>query len=306
LIDRVRATDVPVLITGESGTGKEVLARAIHEGSPRKKGKMLAVNCGAIPENLLESELFGHVRGAFTGADRERRGLFQEAKGGTLLLDEIGEMPLKMQAGLLRVLQEAKVRPVGSSEEVATDVRVLFATNRDLTQAVQEGNFREDLLYRIQVVELALPALRDRRDDIPLLVDHFLARCAARFGGAKRTMSRDAILALMQHDWPGNVRQLENTITNAWVLAEGEQITAEDLTLPVRGSVRPKVVRDASERRAPPVLVKKGTLSEHDREERARIVEALDKTGWNRARAAEVLGMPRRTLYRRLREYGLQ
>jgi serine/threonine-protein kinase PknK len=303
LIDRVTTTDVSVLITGESGTGKEVIARAIHDGSARKKNKMLAVNCGAIPENLLESELFGHVRGAFTGADRDRRGLFQDAKGGTLFLDEIGELPLKMQAGLLRVLQEGKVRPVGGTEEVPIDVRVLFATNRDLGQAVQEGKFREDLLYRIQVVEVALPALRERREDIPLLVDHFLARCAVRFGGTKRTMARDAILALMDHDWPGNVRQLENTITNAWVLAEGDQIMADDLNLPARGSFKPKIpTKDISEKKPP----KKGTLSEHDREERGRIVDALDKTGWNRARAAEVLGMPRRTFYRRLRDYGLQ
>jgi serine/threonine-protein kinase PknK len=309
LIDRVRATDVPVLITGESGTGKEVIARAIHEGSPRKKAKMLAVNCGAIPENLLESELFGHVRGAFTGADRDRRGLFQEAKGGTLLLDEIGETPLKMQAALLRVLQEQKVRPVGGGEEVPIDVRVLFATNRDLGQAVREGKFREDLLYRIQVVEVTVPALRERREDIPLLIDHFLGRCALRFFGPKRSMTRDAVLLLMDYDWPGNVRQLENAITNACVLAEDEVISAADINLPSRHSSVPRSLAsrpgavDSVER---PRVQKKGTLSEHDREERGRIVEALDKTGWNRARAAEVLGMPRRTFYRRLREYGLQ
>jgi len=310
LIDRVRATDVPVLITGESGTGKEVIARAIHEGSLRKKAKMLAVNCGAIPENLLESELFGHVRGAFTGADRERRGLFQEARGGTLFLDEIGETPLKMQAALLRVLQENKVRPVGGSEEAPIDVRVLFATNRDLGQAVSEGKFREDLLYRIQVVEVAVPALRQRREDIPLLIDHFLGRLAVRFGGERRTMTREAMLVLMDYDWPGNVRQLENTITNACVLAEGETISAADINLPSRGSspaLRPVAPpRPGATDTSKPRPSKKGTLSEHEREERGRIVEALDKTGWNRARAAEVLGMPRRTFYRRLREYGLQ
>lgn len=301
LIERVQNTDVPVLITGESGTGKEVVARAIHEGSRRAKGRMLAVNCGAIPESILESELFGHVRGAFTGADRDRKGLFQEAKGGSLLLDEIGETPLKMQTGLLRVLQESKVRAVGSAEEVPIDVRVLFATNRDLGDAVRAGRFREDLLYRIQVVEIHLPPLRERTEDLPLLVDHFLARCATKFGGEKRYMGRDAMSVLLGYAWPGNVRQLENVLTNAWILAEGETIRAADLNLPSSAPPKSRAARPDA-----PAHTERGPLSERDEGERARILEALNKTGWNRARAAQVLGMPRRTFYRRLQHYGLQ
>ncbi|OQX67868.1 MAG: hypothetical protein B6A08_12970 [Sorangiineae bacterium NIC37A_2] len=302
LIERVQKTDVPVLITGESGTGKEVVARAIHEGSRRAKAKMLAVNCGAIPESILESELFGHVRGAFTGADRDRKGLFQEARGGTLFLDEIGETPLKMQAGLLRVLQESKVRAVGSAEEVPVDVRVIFATNRELSEAVAAGKFRDDLLYRIQVVEVHLPPLRERTEDIPLLVDHFLARAAAKFGGEKRHLARDAMAALLAFHWPGNVRQLENVLTNAWILSDGAVIHAEDLNLP---TVRPSAPR-APRKPAPKQRVSSEHFTERDRDERARILEALDRTGWNRARAAQVLGMPRRTFYRRLQHYGLQ
>lgn len=301
LIERVQKTDVPVLITGESGTGKEVVARAIHEGSRRAKAKMLAVNCGAIPESILESELFGHVRGAFTGADRDRKGLFQEAKGGTLFLDEIGETPLKMQTGLLRVLQESKVRAVGSAEEVSVDVRVIFATNRELADAVTAGKFREDLLYRIQVVEIHLPPLRERTEDIPLLVDHFLARAAAKLGGEKRHLGRDAMAALLAFHWPGNVRQLENVLTNAWILSDGAIIHADDLNLPTarRIAARPS-------RQTPKQRLSSDHFTERDRDERARILEALDRTGWNRARAAQVLGMPRRTFYRRLQHYGLQ
>lgn len=302
LIERVQNTDVPVLITGESGTGKEVVARAIHEGSRRAKAKMLAVNCGAIPESILESELFGHVRGAFTGADRDRKGLFQEANGGSLFLDEIGETPVKMQAGLLRVLQESKVRAVGSAEETPVDVRVLFATNRDLGEAVQAGRFREDLLYRIQVVEIHLPPLRERTEDLPLLVDHFLARCAAKFGGEKRHLGRDAMTVLLGYNWPGNVRQLENVLTNAWILAESEMIRAADLNLPSSSAARSRT----APRPSAPTALDREAFSERDRDERARILEALDRTGWNRARAAQVLGMPRRTFYRRLQHYGLQ
>ena len=313
LIDRIKDTDVPVLITGESGTGKEMVARAIYQGSVRSKGKMLAVNCGAIPQSILESELFGHVRGAFTGADRDRRGLFREADGGVLFLDEIGETPLKMQASLLRVLQEGMVRPVGGQEEVAVDVRVIFATNRDLDQEVLAGRFREDLLYRIRVVELELPALRKRRDDIPLLVDHFLGRFSARFGQAKKTVSRDALRLLLSHPLPGNVRQLENVLLNAWVLCESEQIEAEDIALP-RASSRPQPSPGGQDQRAElqpgapevPKARPKGTLSEHQRDERARIVAALEQCAWNRAHAARIIGMPRRTFYRRLKEYGLQ
>lgn len=336
LIERVKDTDVPVLITGESGTGKEVAARAIHQGSARGNSRMVAVNCGAIPESILESELFGHTRGAFTGADRDRKGLFREADGGVLFLDEIGETPLKMQASLLRVLQEGMVRPVGGAHEVPVNVRVIFATNRDLTLAVEAGTFREDLFYRIQVVQIALPSLRERREDIPLLVDHFLQRFAVRFGQEKKTLSREALGLIMEHPMPGNIRQLENALLNAWVMAEDEVIEAEDIELPeapriLRESPPARELKEAPEPRSarashtrPPsnhgsqhrpatslrathqTSQKRGTLSEHQRSERRRIVEALEATGWNRLKAATLLEMPRRTFYRRLREYDIQ
>lgn len=312
MIERVKGTDVPVLITGESGTGKEVVARAIHQSSPRSAAKFLGVNCGAIPEQILESELFGHVRGAFTGADRERKGLFREAQGGSLLLDEIGETPAKMQTGLLRVLQERRVRPVGGHTEEPVDVRVIFATNRDLEALVREGRFREDLLYRIRVVELRLPALRERTDDIPQLVDHFFARFATRFQRSKKALSREALHRLLEYSWPGNVRQLENVLLNAWVLSEGDVVEEEDIDLPE--TKRPVEQPVAS---APPARpsqapaerdgsVSRHTASQHRRDERRRIVEALKACNWNRVRAAELIGMPRRTFYRRLHEYGIQ
>lgn len=345
LIERVKDTDVPVLITGESGTGKEVVARAIHQGSLRGHSRMVAVNCGAIPQSILESELFGHTRGAFTGADRDRKGLFREADGGVLFLDEIGETPLKMQAGLLRVLQEGMVRPVGGAHEVPVNVRVIFATNRDLSAAVEAGTFREDLFYRIQVVQIALPALRERREDIPLLVDHFLQRFGVRFGQEKKTLSREALALIMEHPMPGNIRQLENALLNAWVMAEDEVIEAEDIELPEaprvlleprasRPSREPRESREPPDPGDPPAAraplsrqssnhgsqhrtaanrrtthqttKKRGTLSEHQRSERRRIVEALEATGWNRLKAATLLKMPRRTFYRRLREYNIQ
>jgi serine/threonine-protein kinase PknK len=301
LVDRVKDTDVPVLITGESGTGKEVVARAIHDASARSKAKMLAVNCGAIPENLLESELFGHVRGAFTGADRDRKGLFREAHGGSILLDEIGEMPMKMQAGLLRVLQEKCVRPVGGTTEEPVDVRILFATNRELEKMVQAGRFREDLYYRIHVVEIHLPSLRERSDDIPQLVDHFLGIFAARYKREKKTVSRDALRRLQAYGWPGNVRQLEHVLLNAWVMSEEQELSAEDLEVP-------DGFRPIPGERSPSVLKpqKKGSTSQHRRDERERIIEALRSCNWNRVKAAELSGIPRRTFYRRLREYGIQ
>lgn len=359
MIERIKQTDVPVLITGESGTGKEMVARAIHQSSPRSSGKFLGVNCGAIPEQILESELFGHVRGSFTGADRDRKGLFREANGGSLLLDEIGETPAKMQAGLLRVLQEGKVRPVGGQAEEAVDVRVIFATNRDLEALVEAGRFREDLLYRIRVVELRLPALRERSEDIPQLVDHFFTRFATRFDRPKKVLSRDALQCLLGHPWPGNVRQLENALLNAWVLSEGDVIEAEDLDLPSSGPTsavpgfaipgsaplapasrsssagstrsfppappRSAPAHAATSGSAPPSLPpatlrgssavrelqeatesKRQTASQHRRDERQRIVDALNACNWNRVKAAELIGMPRRTFYRRLHEYGIQ
>jgi transcriptional regulator with GAF, ATPase, and Fis domain len=335
LVERVKETDVPVLITGESGTGKEVLARAIHRASDRGKLPFLGVNCGAIPEHLLESELFGHVRGAFTGADRDRKGLLRDSKGGTVLLDEIGEMPQKMQAGLLRVLQERKVRPVGGTEEEPIDCRFLFATHRNLERLVKENRFREDLYYRINVVQIPLPSLRERTDDIPLLVDHFLGIFAARYKRDRRSLTREALYKLSSYDWPGNVRQLEHVLLNAWIMSDDDEVDAEDIDLPAASteprepmsrdvSPRESVDRDSQSRdpaprdRAPSSPVptrpppapdsanRNESLSSHRRSERDRIIEALEACNWNRVKAAELSGIPRRTFYRRLREYKIQ
>jgi serine/threonine-protein kinase PknK len=336
LMDRIKDADVPVLITGESGTGKEIVARAIHNAGRRSKAAFTGINCGAIPEHLLESELFGHVRGAFTGADRDHKGLFRETDGGTLLLDEIGEMPKKMQAGLLRVLQERVVRPVGGTKEQAVDVRLIAATNRDLSAMVIEKSFREDLFYRLHVVEVRLPPLRERLDDVPVLIDHFLKIFAARFHRDKKTVSRDALRKLANYSWPGNVRQLENVLLNAWVLSERPELFSDDFDLPEGGGrSAPLAARapassrgsSASAGRAPASAARgapssrrapssKGTSSARRRSsrdvkgpkagEKERIVNALQSCNWNRVKAATLLGLPRRTFYRRLKEYGIQ
>jgi len=301
LVDRVKDTDVPVLITGESGTGKEIIARAIHNASARAKAPFVGINCGAIPENLLESELFGHVRGAFTGADRDRKGLFREAGGGSILLDEIGEMPLKMQAGLLRVLQEKLVRPVGGAREEPVDTRVIAATHRDLSSMVEAGRFREDLFYRLHVIQVRVPSLRERLDDIPVLIDHFLGIFAARYGRERRSVSRAALKRLMSYGWPGNVRQLENALLNAWVLSDAAELEPEDFELPDSLAVpssRP------SGHAGPAARVT--SLDEKRADERERMLRALAECNWNRVKAAELIDMPRRTFYRRLREYGIQ
>jgi DNA-binding NtrC family response regulator len=314
LIDRVKDTDVPVLIGGESGTGKEVAARAIHRASERSAKPFLGINCGAIPEHLLESELFGHVRGAFTGADRDRKGLIREAAGGTLLLDEIGEMPHKMQAGLLRVLQERQVRPVGGTQEEPVACRFVFATHRDLKKLVEQGKFREDLYYRIVVVEIELPPLRSRVEDIPPLVDHFLGLFAARYKRDKKTLTKDALRRLQSFDWPGNVRQLEHVLLNAWVMSDEQEIVAEDFDLPVPLGAEPRAPIEAIVPELPPHAPalpipprpQRQSISAHFRDEKARIAEALSACNWNRVKAAQLLGIPRRTFYRRLRQYKLQ
>ena len=295
LIDRVKDTDVPVLVTGESGTGKEVVARAVHDSSARAKKPFSGVNCGAIPANLLESELFGHVRGAFTGADRERKGLFREAEGGTILLDEIGEMPLKMQSGLLRVLQEKTVRPVGGAKEEAVDARVIAATNRDLESMVADGTFREDLFYRLHVVDLRVPPLRERTEDIPPLIDHFLTLFANRYRRERKSVERDALRRLAAYDWPGNVRQLEHVLLNAWLMGEGNELTLDDFALPDASRPSPSSHRSRAVK----------NRAEYKDSEKDRILRALAAANWNRVKAAELVGMPRRTFYRRLKEFGI-
>ncbi len=306
VIDRVRDTDVPVLLTGESGTGKEVVAKAIHQAGTRAKKPFIGVNCGAIPANLLESELFGSVRGAFTGADRDRRGLFREADGGTLLLDEIGEMPLAMQAGLLRVLEEKRVRPLGGAQEEPVDVRIITATHRDLSEMVAAKTFREDLFYRLHVVEVRVPALRDRVEDIPPLLDHFLTLFAARYRRERKNVSREALRALCAQPWPGNVRQLEHVLLNAWLMSDAAEIGVDDLELPsaprphaLSESVRPARHRPTDAARRPE------TDSQHRAAERERILGALTACNWNRVQAAKMIGLPRRTFYRRLKEFGI-
>jgi len=305
LVERVKDTDVALLVTGESGTGKEMIARAVHQAGARAKKPFLGLNCGAIPANLLESELFGSVRGAFTGADRDRPGLFREAHEGTLLLDEIGEMPQKMQSGLLRVLEEKRVRPVGGTREELIDVRVIAATHRDLAKMVSEGAFREDLFYRLHVIELHAPALRERVDDIPLLIDHFISRFSTRYRRERKTLSRDALRKLCSFPWPGNVRQLEHVLLSAWLMTDANEIGADDLQLPSFGP-RPSAASDARGRTAtPPATGRAESKTEHKAAERERILSALTASNWNRAQAAQRLGVPRRTFYRRLKEFGL-
>jgi transcriptional regulator with GAF, ATPase, and Fis domain/serine/threonine protein kinase len=303
LIDRIKDADVPVLITGESGTGKEVIAKAVHTAGPRSKSPFLGVNCGAIPANLLESELFGHVRGAFTGAERDRKGLFREAEHGTLLLDEIGELPTKMQAGLLRVLQEKTVRPVGGAKEETCNARVIAATNRDLSQMVAEGTFREDLFYRLHVIELKVPPLRERSDDIPALIDHFLTLFSSRHNRERKSVERTAVRRLQAYEWPGNVRQLEHVLLNAWLLSEDDEITAEDLDLPA-ASTR-SAARETARGVASSAAVRVRTEEEHKDVEKEKILAALARCNWNRVQAAKMIGIPRRTFYRRLKEYGI-
>ncbi len=296
LAARVAPYPSTVLITGESGTGKEAIARAIHRASPRSDGPFVAVNCGAIPENLLESELFGHERGAFTGADRTREGLFAEASAGTLFLDEIGELPLPLQVKLLRVLQERKVRRVGGSVEMAVDVRVLAATSRDLVEEVQEGRFRDDLFYRVNVVQIHLPPLRARPEDIPLLADHFLRRHAARFGIPFREFPGTLIPLLAAYTWPGNVRELENVVERALILSGGD-IREEHLPAHVRSGTHPFHIApddaDLSVKRRLPSL------------ERELIARALQRTQGNRTRAADLLELSVRALSYKIQDYGL-
>ncbi|MEN8149186.1 MAG: sigma-54 dependent transcriptional regulator [Planctomycetota bacterium] len=293
-LGRIAGTDAAVLLTGESGTGKELVARAIHHHGARAAGPFVALNCAAIPESLLESELFGHERGAFTGATAARPGRFAEADGGTLLLDEIGEMHPDLQAKLLRVLQDGEVRPVGATENRQTDARVIASTNRDLDAAIAAGAFREDLYYRIAVVTIEVPPLRARRDDIPLLANHFLGK----LGGADVTIAADFLSALRGYRWPGNVRELENVIQRALVLRRDPgELAAEDL---------PDRVRAGSPGDGDDVvgLPEEGiTLAAV---EKSLIRQALARTDGNRSRAARLLGITRQTLLYRLDKHGLK
>ncbi len=288
IIEKISGTDSRVLITGESGTGKELVARAIHERSPRREKSFFAINCVALTETLLESELFGHKRGAFTGAIATKKGIFELADGGTLFLDEIGDTGPSFQAKLLRVLEEGEIKRGGGTRPIRVDVRVIASTNRDLRKAIAKGAFREDLFYRLSVVSIHLPPLRERKEDIPLLVQHFLQKHSLKLKKRVKTVSPKAMDLLMRYPWPGNVRELENALERAVIMASGEEIQVEDLplTLPEEGGRG----------------LKGGTLEELEKE---LIRRTLEECGWNKTMAARKLGIGRRTLYEKAARYGI-
>ncbi len=295
--ERCARSDATVAVVGESGTGKEIVARMLHAGSPRADGPFVALNCAAFPETLLEAELFGHERGAFTGAHKRRRGRFQAASGGTLFLDEVAEMSLSAQAKLLRVLQEGVVQPVGSDDEVQVDVRVISATHRSLKDRVEAGAFREDLLYRLKVLELRVPPLRDRLSDLPLLVEHFLARLSG--GRPVPTLTSQAWAALMRYSYPGNVRELEHALQHAMVLCDGHLIGMDHLPESIVGEGPPEGFADEGDVTFPS-LATAHKAWEHD-----YLVHALHLTEGKRARAADLLGISRKSLWEKLKVHGL-
>ncbi|MDH3222389.1 MAG: sigma-54 dependent transcriptional regulator [Gemmatimonadota bacterium] len=290
----VAPTESTVLISGESGTGKEVMARFLHDLSERGERGFFSINCGALPETLLESELFGHVEGSFTGAVKDKDGLLVAAGGGTLFLDEIGETSPATQVKLLRAIQEREVIPVGATRPVAIDVRILAATNRDLEEEVRRGSFRSDLFYRLNVFQIEMPPLRDRKTDIPLLIDHFLRRLGVHGESQPLEVHEDALQVLMEYPWPGNVRELENALERAAIVSLGDSISVEDLPARIREAPTPRVVCDAAPANPPMEVV-----------ERAYIQWVLNAEGGNKTRAADVLGIDPSTLYRKINRYGL-
>jgi two-component system response regulator HydG len=294
----VADSDATVLIFGESGTGKELIARALHSGSPRKEGPLVVVNATALAENLLESELFGHEKGAFTGADKKREGRFVQAHGGSLFLDEIGDISAAMQAKLLRALQEKEIQPVGGNKTIRVDVRIIAATNRDLQEMVRQGTFREDLFYRLNVVTIDMPPLRERREDIALLADHFLSKYAQKNRKNLRGFTPQAMDALLKYPWPGNVRELENAVERAVILAVGEFIDLKVLPAPLR--------KDEAACPESGMLLQEGlggrTLEDVERE---AVSSAMQESRGNKSEAAEKLGITRATLYKKLKKYCL-
>jgi serine/threonine-protein kinase PknK len=319
-VDRVRDVDLPIVLRGESGTGKELVARALHGSGRRRDRPFVALGCGALAASLLESELFGHVRGAFTGADRSRDGVFVRAEGGTLFLDELEDMPPKMQVDLLRVLQEGRVRPLGGDHDVHVDVRIVGATRRPLAECVAAGTFREDLFYRLQVVEIVVPPLRERLTDLPLLAAHLLAQLARERGDAPARLTTRALARIAASGLPGNVRQLEHLLASAWVLSDGPVLDADvfhellggppvtpSASQPIDFEVDelPALGPPASQPATPPEPPAPRSETEWKALEHERILEALTAAGWNRVRAAAELGIPRRTFYRRLKEHGI-
>jgi DNA-binding NtrC family response regulator len=293
LVQRVSRSVSNVLITGESGTGKEMVARAIHEQSPRAAMPFVAINCSAIPDHLLESELFGHKKGAFTGAQEARRGLFEEANKGTIFLDEIGDMPIHLQAKLLRVLQEREIRPVGENKSRPIDVRVVAATHKDLRSRVVEGKFREDLYYRLCVVPIQIPPLRDRREDIALFAEYFLKKYCSLNELPEKKFSQAALAKLIHEKWPGNVRELENTIERTVVLSDQKMIDANDIQ--IEGRIE-------FQQNAQVLFSKLPTLSELERD---YVQYVLSQTECSKEKAAHILGINRKTLYRKEHEHGI-
>jgi DNA-binding NtrC family response regulator len=291
IVTRAARSTVPVLVLGESGTGKELVARAVHELSSRKDGAFLAVHAGALAQGVLESELFGHEKGAFTGADQQRKGRFETADGGTLFLDELGEIPPSVQVKLLRVLQDKTFERVGGSQPVRSDVRLVCATNRNLREMVREGTFREDLFYRVNVVTVTLPPLRERAGDIPALVQHFLAR-----EGSKLIVPEDVMARLQHYHWPGNVRELDNLIRRCVALARGDELRVEDLPAEIISATR------LPPGEQPP----QGLVGDLERHERNALMNALEDTGWNVSRAARILGVGRTALQYKMKKYGLR
>jgi two-component system response regulator PilR (NtrC family) len=297
MIERLARTQAPIHISGESGSGKELAARLIHQRGPRSDGPFIPVNCGAIPENLMESEFFGYRKGAFTGAAADREGFFQAADGGTLFLDEVAELPVPMQVKLLRAIQEKKVRRVGSTVEEGADVRIISATHRNLAEEVQDGKFRQDLFYRLNVIELKMPALREMREDIPLLAETMLARHAAAADGRISRLSSAALERLREYDFPGNVRELENVLERALALTAGGEIEAEDLQL---APTRVATAEAAAELSGLPLQERLDTV------ERKAILDALEQTHYNRTAAAKLLGITFRALRYRMERLGIK
>jgi DNA-binding NtrC family response regulator len=302
MVRRVAPTDSTILITGESGTGKELIAQAIHLYSRRSEGPFVSINCGALPESLLESELFGHMKGSFTGAIKNKEGLFKAADGGTIFLDEISETSSAIQIKLLRVLQEKEILPIGATKPIAVDARVLAATNADLEDKIQRGDFRTDLFYRLSVIPIHLASLRERRDDIPLLANHFLKKTCTQNNILTKSFSNDAMIKLIHYDWPGNVRELENAVERAVILEESPTITVD--TLPgkiVSGSGQsisePSGHRHSNHQTNPPK-----TLEELEKE---YLLQILKETNWQKKRAADILGIDTSTIYRKMQRYGI-
>ena len=294
IVDRIAGTDIAVLITGESGTGKELFAKVIHHHSANRKKAFVPINCSAIPENLLESELFGHVKGAFTNAVANKKGLFEEADGGTIFLDEVGDLPFSLQAKLLRVLQEKEIRPVGSTTSRSINVRIIAATNADLTKMVTEGRFREDLYYRLNVMPIHISPLRERPEDIPTLTEYFLRKISKEYNRSPITLSADGLELLIKHTWPGNVRELENTLKRAVALSGRGQIQYEDIIF-----ISP---RETALTSAPSAHARPHSLVEN---QRLQILKSLEENDWNYSLTASQLGIGRTTLWRKVKKFNL-